>query len=310
MIYDKYRRPVTRLRISVTERCNLECSFCHREGVTESSPKEMTPEEIARVTKLAVNHGVSKVKLTGGEPLVREDIDKIVRQLSQIKGINDLAMTTNGTLLAQKAESLRHSGLQRVNINFPSLKPLKYCEITGGNNLDDLLSGLNAAIKVGFHPIKLNMVMLKGLNDYEVNDMISFSRQMGVILQLIELEPVNIENSFYTKYYRSLTDIESQLKKEAISVKIRHSMQNRKVYSLTGVAVELVAPLENSSFCLKCTRLRITSDGKFKPCLMRDDNLVDFLTPLRKGVGDKELENLFIEAINRREPYYKASRSH
>ena len=310
LIYDKYRRPLTRLRISVTERCNLKCFFCHREGVTEYSHKEMTPEEIARITKITVNHGVSKVKLTGGEPLIREDIDKIVRQLSQIKGINDLAMTTNGVLLAEKAESLKHSGLQRVNINFPSLKPSKYYEITDGNNLNDSLNGLKAAIKVGFHPIKLNMVMLKGLNDDEVNDMISFSRQMGVILQLIELEPVNVEDSFYQKYYRSLTDIESQLKKEALSVKTRRSMQNRKVYSLPDVVVELVAPLENTKFCLKCTRLRITSDGKFKPCLMRDDNLIDFLTPLRKGVGDKELENLFIEAVNCREPYYKASGLH
>ena len=309
MIHDRYGRPVFRLRISVTERCNLKCIYCHREGITAHSPKEMTPEEIARITKITVKHGVSKIKLTGGEPLEREDITEIVRQLSRIDGIDDLAMTTNGILLTKKAKLLKQAGLQRVNINFPSLNPSKYNEIAGGN-LNDLLNGLNASIEAGFNPIKLNMVVLRGLNDEEVKDMISFSRQMGVILQLIELENINLENSFYIKHYQELTDIETQLKKESINITTRRTMQNRKVYSLPGVDVEIVSPLENTEFCSGCTRLRITSDGKFKPCLMRDDNLIDFLTPMRNGAGDDELERLFLKAVDLREPYYKKVKAH
>jgi len=269
----------------------------------------MTPEEIARITKITVKHGVSKIKLTGGEPLEREDITEIVRQLSRIDGIDDLAMTTNGILLTKKAKLLKQAGLQRVNINFPSLNPSKYNEIAGGN-LNDLLNGLNASIEAGFNPIKLNMVVLRGLNDEEVKDMISFSRQMGVILQLIELENINLENSFYIKHYQELTDIETQLKKESINITTRRTMQNRKVYSLPGVDVEIVSPLENTEFCSGCTRLRITSDGKFKPCLMRDDNLIDFLTPMRNGAGDDELERLFLKAVDLREPYYKKVKAH
>jgi cyclic pyranopterin phosphate synthase len=143
------------------------------------------------------------------------------------------------------------------------------------------------------------------VNDGEVKDMIEFAAKTGALLQLIELEPINITDDYYINYYRPLDDYELELKERAVKVETRRFMQSRRVYHLPEVKVEIVHPIENTEFCAHCTRLRITSDGKIKPCLMRNDNLVDVLTPLRNGASEYKLKSLFIEAIKRREPYFK-----
>jgi len=244
------------------------------------------------------------VKLTGGEPLLRSDILDIVKDIAGLRGLRDLSMTTNGTRLASLAKELRESGLNRVNISIPSLDAGTYRALMGGD-LREVLRGIRAAVDAELFPVKMNMLVLKNVDEHEIPKMISFTEHSGTILQLIELEPVNLSASYYRRYHSDLNGVEEELKKKARHVVTRKDMQNRRVYFLPRVKVEVVRPIENTEFCLCCTRLRVTSDGWLKPCLMRNDNLVDMVTPLKKGANDEELRRLFLETVKRREPYYK-----
>jgi cyclic pyranopterin phosphate synthase len=243
----------------------------------------MTSEEVVRVVRIAAKFGVKYVKLTGGEPLLRKDIVGLVQSITNVSGIVEVSMTTNATRLATVAEELRNAGLRRININLPTLHPSRYTELTGGD-INDAIEGIRAAVKAGLSPIKLNMLILRGVNDQEIDAMLNFCKEQGFILQLIELEPVNISKSYYDRYHVSLKRFEERFEEKALRIEKRRFMQNRRIYYLPDVTVELVPPIENSEFCLHCTRIRLTSDGKLKPCLMRNDNLVDILTPMRKGV--------------------------
>jgi cyclic pyranopterin phosphate synthase len=265
----------------------------------------MSAEEIVHIAKIALSLGISRIKLTGGEPLLRKDILEIVRGIAGLRGLRDLSMTTNGTFLESMAKDLKTSGLNRVNVSLPTLNPDVYRNLMGGN-LRDVIEGVKAAVEAELHPVKLNMLILKGINEEEVEKMIHFAEQTTTILQLIELEPLNINDSYYRRHHLNLNRIEEKLKERALEVRTRQDMQNRQVYFLPRVKVEVIHPIENTEFCAHCTRLRVTSDGKLKPCLMRNDNLVDILTSMRKGANDKELTSLFLEAVKRREPYYKA----
>lgn len=305
VLLDNYGRPLLNLRIALTRPCNLQCSYCHGEGEDKNElnyQTEMKADEIIRIAKVAVSLGVSRIKLTGGEPLTRKDILQIVKGIADIPGLEELSMTTNGTLLAPIAKDLRANGLKRVNISLPTINRETYCKLTGGK-LEDVLRGVEAAVEAGLNPVKLNMLVLQGVNDSQVDEMIDFARQTGAILQLIELEPINISREYYEAHHKPLDDYEEMLRQKALDVESRRYMQNRRIYRLPGVSVEIVHPIENSEFCRYCTRMRVTSDGKLKPCLMRNDNLVDILTPMRNGASDKELMEIFKLANERRQPY-------
>ncbi len=307
VLKDNYGRPLLNLRVAITQHCNLRCVYCHREGegrLPKDNTREMTVNEIVHIVRIAVGLGISKVKLTGGEPLMRKDVVEIVERIASIPGVKDLSMTTNGTLLAPLAEKLHAMGLQRVNINLPTLKGEVYHKLTGGR-LENVLEGVKAAVKAGFYPVKLNMLILKGVNDCNVPEMIDFARETRAILQLIELEPINISDSYYSAHHKLLGEYENMLGQTALKVETRRFMQNRRIYHLPDVTVEIVHPIENTEFCMHCTRLRVTSDGKLKPCLMRNNNLVDILTPMRNGSSDKELIELFRLANEKRQPYNK-----
>jgi len=305
MLFDNCGRPTNNLRISLTQRCNLRCVYCHREGESSgSASSEMSVNEVLRIAKVAVSLGISRIKLTGGEPLLRSDIVEVVRGLAELRGLRDLSMTTNGTRLSVLAGPLREAGLMRVNVNLPSLDEKTYDMLCGGD-LREVLDGVEAAVKADFYPVKLNMLVLKGVNEKEIPRMIAFARRSETILQLLELEPVNVRDEYYERYFYSLDAVERDLKARVLEVKTRGDMQNRRIYFLPGVKVEVVHPIENTEFCAHCTRLRLASDGKLKPCLMRNDNLVDVLMPMRKGADDEELRRLFVEAVRRREPYFK-----
>jgi len=309
MLFDNCGRPTRDLRISLTQRCNLRCVYCHREGQDPSSLlPEMSTDEVLRIAKVAVSLGMTSIKLTGGEPLLRSDIVDIVKGLAKLRSLRDLSMTTNGTRLSVLAKPLREAGLMRVNVNLPSLDEKTYDMVNGGD-LREVLGGVQAAVEAEFYPVKLNMLVLRGVNDKEIPRMIEFVRRSETILQLLELEPVNVRDEYYERYFYSLDAVENSLKARALDVRTRGDMQNRHIYFLPGVKVEVVHPMENTEFCAHCTRLRLTSDGRLKPCLMRNDNLVDLLTPIRNGVGDEELRRLFVEAVKRREPYYKVAES-
>ena len=306
---DNCGRPLINLRISITQQCNYHCTYCHREGEVARanvSAEKMTLQEIIRIAKTAVNLGIARIKLTGGEPLMRKDIREIVTGIAKISGLKDLSLTTNGLLLSGLAKDLHDAGLNRLNISLPSLNPETYSKLTGGK-LEDALEGVKAAVDAGFCPVKLNMVVLKGVNVNDVPDMIEYAAKMGVILQLIELDPVNVSNQYYSKHHRSLDEQEEMLRQKAENIEKRRLMHNRLIYHLPNVAVEVVHPIENTDFCMHCTRMRVTSDGKLKPCLMRNDNLTDILTPMRQGASDEELKQLFVKANQLREPYNKST---
>jgi cyclic pyranopterin phosphate synthase len=264
----------------------------------------MSSNEIVRIAKIAVALGVTRIKLTGGEPLIRPDICQIVTEIANISGLKDLSLTTNGLKLSEVAKDLHDAGLKRINISLASLNPKTYQTITGGN-LDKALAGVNAAVNAGFNPVKLNMVLLKNVNASEVSNMINYAEKVGVILQLIELDPVNVSNTYYKRHHYSLDAQEEILRKTAVNIKQRQFMHNRRIYQLPNVNVEVVRPIDNTDFCMHCTRLRVTSDGKLKMCLMQNNCLTDILTPIRQGISDEELEQLFKQANQLREPYNK-----
>jgi len=266
---------------------------------------EMTPDEIATTVKVAVSRGISRVKFTGGEPLMRRDITEIVKKTALAEGLDDLSMTTNGSLLAPLADELHANGLRRVNISLPTLDADVFLKLTGGE-LENTLQGIRAAVEAGFDPVKLNMLVLMGVNDAGVEQMIRFASHADAVLQLIELEPLNISSAYYSAYHVPLDGYERMLEEKAVKVEARRYMQNRHVYHLSDAKVEVIRPIENTEFCNHCTRLRVTSDGKLKPCLMRNGNLIDFLGPMRKGALERELTRLIELANGKREPFSRS----
>ena len=287
---DTFNRPVSNLRISLTPKCNLSCVYCHREG--ENDPQApLTAPEIAEVLRVAAGFGIRSIKFTGGEPLLRPDLIEIVKSVPT--GLES-SLTTNGTLLAGLAADLKQAGLRRVNVSIDSLDPATYKKIAGTDRLSDVLDGIDAALATGLTPVKLNMVVLKGVNDHEIDDFLAYVRgNRDLVLQLIEL--MNFNDCDHHGDLNSLEDSLASRSKEIVTRRMHH----RKKYCLDGAEVEVVRPLHNTEFCAFCNRLRATSDGKLKPCLLRTDNHVDI-----RGKSGKELEDLFIEAVRRREPFY------
>jgi cyclic pyranopterin phosphate synthase len=301
ILVDPYGRKVTGLRISITDRCNLSCMYCHNEGADRCSygpvGHEMSPELICGIVREAAKFGVSKIKFSGGEPLFRKDFEDILACLPPLK---EVSATTNGILLEKRAKTLKAAGLDRVNVSLDTLNPEKYGEITGAppGTLEKVIKGIDSAVEAGLIPVKLNVVLLKGINDNEIDAMMNFTRPYKgkVILQLIELMNIDPELSKYTIDSKAL---EKSLEERASEVRVRH-LHHRKKYIIDGVEVEFVRPMDNSEFCANCSRLRVTADGKLKPCLLVHDNLVD----VREAKSPEEIEKLLRLAVSRRKPYY------
>jgi len=268
----------------------LRCIYCHHEG--ELLPGgEIPGDMVVSIAKAAAELGMRSVKLTGGEPLLRKDLDLIIARIPQSL---DISITTNGILLAERAEALARAGLDRVNVSLDSLQPNRYCQITGGRpgDLERVLAGIDASREADLLPIKLNFVVLKR-NESEVPEMIDFCRRRGLILQLIEL--LDIQGQGISG---DIEGIERSLAFQADSILIRE-MHRRKKYFLDGAEVEVVRPMDNTEFCAHCTRLRVTSDGKIKPCLLRSDNLVKI-----DSCDPERVKELLRVANSRREPYF------
>jgi cyclic pyranopterin phosphate synthase len=301
-LVDPYGRSVESLRISLTQRCDFNCFFCHQEG--ENNPgAEMNPNEIEYIVKTASELGIKKVKLTGGEPLLREDVIEIVKRISPY--VMEVSMTTNASMLKKKACDLKRAGLTRVNISLHSLNPEIFRKITCIKNELDVEAGIKAALSCGLSPVKLNTVVMKDLNSQMIMEHIEFAKNMGVILQLIEFQALENGITIYDKYHYDLLPIEKELSSLSTSIIVRE-MHHRKQYHLkNGGVVEVVRPMHNSQFCAYCTRLRITSDGRLKACLMRDDNLVPLVTLIRNGESKETIREAFMEAVSCREPYWR-----
>jgi len=304
-VKDNYERPIISLRISITNRCNVNCIYCHHDGMLNSS-SEMTPDEIFQICRIAKKIGVDKIRISGGEPLVRRDIVEIIEKINSI-GFKDISITSNGILLEKYAKALKDAGLDRINVSLDTLNPDTYKKITGKDYLNKVKKGIIKAIEVGMYPVKINMVVMNNINHDEIMDMFEFTKEHGVILQLIEIIESDScdDNDFNSQYHYNLSQFENHLAEIADEIKVREFMQDRKKYFIDSGEIEIVHPVDNTDFCKNCSRLRITPEGKIKPCLLRNDNLVDLIDYVRQGYSDEDLINIFLEGISKREPFYK-----
>lgn len=292
MLKDTFGRSITYLRISVTDRCNMRCVYCMPpEGIALRNHADiMNYEEIVRVVRVAAEHGVSEVRLTGGEPLARAGITTLVRMIAQTPGIIDLSLTTNAMLLERYAEELADAGLKRVNISLDTLNPEKFSRITRGASLERLWRGLEAAEAAGLQPIKLNAVAMKGVNDDELLDIARLSQDHPWQIRFIELMPVNNQIPWGEGFpnpqeaYLPIQEIHralEPLKLEPIEEKIGSGPAREfRIPDAAGV-VGFISPV-GEHFCESCNRLRLTADGALRPCLLSDIE-IPLLKALRAG---------------------------
>ncbi len=282
------------------------------EGEDKEIGQELTPTDIYYIAKAAYELGIKKFKITGGEPLVRTDIVDIVGKLSSLKPL-DLAITTNGYYLPDYISDLVKAGLKRINVSLPALNHEVYKAITGVDGLDRVLDGIERAKNAGLHPIKLNFVYLRNINESELWNVLSYARKNKLILQVIELEPVGIPRELFAKLYRDTKSFEKEISRKAVKVIRRRHMHNRPQYFLPdGSIIEIVRSNCNPTFCKHCTRLRLTADGHLKTCLLRDRPLINVLSILRskdftsgeRGIIER-IKNAIKEINSLREPYYK-----
>ncbi len=306
LMTDSFGRRITDVRMALNSACNLRCIYCHHEGevmngcVRDDKAESLTKEEMVEVLTTLAKLGVKTVKLTGGEPTLRSDLVEIIRAVPQ--GM-EISMTTNGTRLKDLAQDLKAAGLSRVNISIDSLNRERYAKITGRDLLPDVLEGLKAARAAGLTPIKINTVLLPGINDDEVEDFLNLVRnQDDLILQFIELMDINGWTDDMQEgrdNARFVSDLEERFKREAKTTSVRR-MHHRKKYDIDGAIVEVVRPMHNIEFCANCNRLRITSDGLLKPCLLRAGNEINL-----KGLHGDALIAGIAQAVKNRSPYFK-----
>ena len=312
MLVDALKRPIKDLRISVTDRCNFRCSYCMPLDEYEWINKKeiLTFEEISRLATLFVGLGVEKIRLTGGEPLVRQNLDKLVAKLASITGLKDLCLTTNGALLAEKVAALKAAGLKRVNISVDSLNPDKFRQMTKRGDLSKVLDGMFAAKRHGLDPIKLNAVIEKGLNEDDILSLVEFSRDNGFALRFIEYMDVGNSNDWTSGKLVS--------KKEIIE-KINAQYPLKEVGRAGGSApsvdyefidgcgdVGVIASV-TEPFCSSCTRVRLTADGKIVTCLFSGIGH-DVKGLLRGGASDEEISKFIVSIWEKRADRYSAER--
>ncbi|MFX0039223.1 MAG: GTP 3',8-cyclase MoaA [Promethearchaeota archaeon] len=304
---DKCDREIKHIRFSITSKCNYNCIYCDQEGFIPKT-SELTVDEITKLCKiLAEILHVTRIKFTGGEPLCREEIVQIIKNVSDLHLYKDISVTTNGFLLNEKAEELYDAGLNRINVSLGSLDPEVYNKIYGSNSLKRVLKGLIKAKQIGFEPIKLNFVLMKGINDHELDKMIEFCGKNGYILQLIELHEVSDaiggNGDFYKKHYVDVKPIIKELELKAEKTSIRGSMQNRKIFILPNSAIiETITP--SHEFCMGCTKLRVGCDGNLFGCLYRSDLGKNIKQALQNHYSLSKYEQIVKQVVDSREPYY------
>lgn len=291
---DTYGRNIRYLRVSVTDRCNLRCMYCMpEEGVCKKTHLDMLSlEEIYQIIEASAEMGFDKIRITGGEPLVRKNIEWLVKKTAELEGIKDIAMTTNGILLAEYAEKLKDAGLNRVNISLDSLDADKFREITRGGDIERVLDGIKAALHYGLTPIKINTVLIGGFNDDEIEDLAEFTLNHDIHVRFIELMPIgHAANWAKEKFIPNETVLERL--GDLIPLENEDGSPAR-TYRIPGAkgTIGLINPI-SQHFCSTCNRLRLTADGKLKPCLHSDKEI-----DVREGIGDKEeIKKIIVDTI-------------
>lgn len=301
-IVDAYSRKIDYLRISITDRCNERCLYCMPEGYKgwESTRDHLTANEIIRVVNIAVGLGFRKFRLTGGEPLVRQDILEIVRGIRKISAVETLNLSTNGTKLAGLAGPLREAGVRGVNVSLDALDSKIYRQITGGD-LNLTLAGLRAASAAGFDRIKLNCVLMRGVNEGEIWPLVLFAAEHGFPLRFIELMPITTADVLTGKNFFPIGEAMQFLasRDELVpqpETRIGNGPAAYYLLKQTGALVGFIGALTNLHFCDHCNKMRLTADGKIRPCL-GDHGELDLRGVLRKGGDDAALREVFLEAL-------------
>lgn len=299
---DQFKREINYLRVSVTDRCNLRCVYCMPENGVEMADHNaiLSYEEILRIIKAGVRMGIRKIRLTGGEPLVRKDIIDLVKEIAGIPEIDDLALTTNGILLPQMAAELKNAGLRRVNISLDTLKSDRFEQVTRIGKLGDVWAGINTAVKVGFKPIKINTVVMRGFNDDEIVDLARMTTELPLHLRFIEVMPIGDTENWAAEKHVSTNEIFEIVNKELGILKpVKKVIGNgpAKYYQIPGAkgTIGFIGAI-SKHFCDECNRLRLTSEGKLRPCLQSPVE-VDIKEMLRKGATDEELEKIFEDVV-------------
>jgi cyclic pyranopterin phosphate synthase len=298
MLEDDFDRAVSGVRVSLTDRCNFDCVYCHNEGLgdtrgpLEPQDDEMSTDDVVRFLEVAAEFDVQKVKFTGGEPMLRDDLEEIIRRTPDSM---EVSMTTNGTFLPGRAVALREAGLDRVNVSQDALDPEEFAAVTKSGAYEKVLEGVDAALDAGLDPVKLNMVVFEHTAGYVEGMVEHVADNEGLQLQLIEYMPELTGNP---EWNIDISRVHNWLADVADRIETRE-MHDRKRYWVDGGMVEIVDPVENESFCANCGRVRVTHEGYLKGCLNRNDDL--------RSMGEMtkpEIRETFRETVENRVPYY------
>ena len=303
---DMFSRTISYLRLSLTDRCNLKCMYC----VTEDEQKGclvklgreelLTYEELLRIVRVAVEMGISKLRLTGGEPLVRNNIMDFIHQLGEIDGLDDVRITTNGVLLERYGQGLFDAGVTKVNISLDTLQPDRFADITGVDCFERVWRGIETALAVGFSPVKLNMVVMRHINDDELPAFAELSRKMPLQVRFIEFMPIGTSTRWTRDTYMSTDEIKARFSTlgELIPQEKQQADGPASVFKLGADAVGslgFISPISHH-FCDRCNRLRLTSEGRLRSCLLHDEE-TDLKSVIRGGCSDADIRETLLTAI-------------
>lgn len=306
---DAFNRPITYLRVSVTDRCNLRCVYCMPEAGLPWIPKKeiLTYEEIAHIVAAGAAVGVRSVRLTGGEPLVRRDLPSLVRRLAAIPGVDDISLSTNALLLGDAAAELRAAGLCRVNVSLDTLREDRFFAIARRPGLDRVLAGIDAALDAGLTPLKLNCVVMRGQNDDEISAFAELTRERPIYVRFIELMPVEENLALQREAYVSADEILERVRGAGGLEPVRGPGGNgpARYFAYPGAAgaVGVISPLSHD-YCETCNRVRLSADGRLRLCLFGDFE-IDLRTPTRSGASREEIASILRGAM-----YIKPERHH
>ncbi|MGZ4961746.1 MAG: GTP 3',8-cyclase MoaA [Limisphaerales bacterium] len=324
-LIDSHGRTLRDLRVSVTDRCNFRCLYCLPETEAaanfyqsrfikngaqriarqwHSSANILTFEEIERIVRVAVNLGIEKIRLTGGEPLLRQQLEKLVEKIAKIDGVRDLAMTTNGFFFAQKAKALRNAGLQRISFSMDSLDRENFKKITGRDSLQEVLDGIDTAQQLGFDPVKVNAVVIKGINDHEIEALAEFAQKKRLSFRFIEFMPLDSGRAWQKELVVPGREILQRLQKAfrlqpVVSNNKSETAKRWSFESAPGAEIGIIAPV-SEPFCGHCNRLRLTADGKVRTCLF---SVVehDIRSLVRNNAEDADIAKFLQDAVWKKE---------
>jgi cyclic pyranopterin phosphate synthase len=297
-LHDQFCRRLNYLRVSITDRCNLRCAYCvPRESIPRMAHQDILRyEEILRILRIGIKLGITKIRITGGEPLVRRDLLPFLEQVNGLEGLRDIALTTNAVLLKPHLKPLQEAGIKRLNISLDTLKRNRFAELAGGDHFDQVWDAIEAAHAMGFHPIKLNVVAMRGVNDDEFRDIAALTLTRPYHVRFIEYMPMgnpNLPGDPYMSNDEVRQKVERIAPLEAVPRNAGDGPARRYRFPGAPGEVGFISPLSHH-FCESCNRLRLTAGGKLRPCLLSNQEF-DLMTPLRAGASDAELTAIFLE---------------